>query len=145
MLNRDPVLKAYVGPIYWDIGGQTRVDAHGYVLAAADWDCWERGWSVAACAKGYLREIEAKDGGVVLMHAIHPKAAALVKAIVPALEREGYRFVRLDAVKEYERYKAPPRTDEPAIAMATPRSLKSRRLPRRQAWEEPAARGLARF
>ncbi len=117
VLNNDPVLKYYIGPIYWDVGGETRVDAQGYVRTAADWDCWQRGWTAATCAKGYLREIESKDGGVVLMHAIHPKAAELVRAVVPVLRREGYKFVRLDQMKEYDKYKTP-RVFTPMIALA---------------------------
>jgi len=107
VLNNDPVLKYYTGPIYWDVGGETKVDEQGYVRTSADWDCWERGWKAETCAKGYLREIAAKDGGVVLMHAIHPKAAALVRAVVPTLQREGFKFVRLDQMKEYDKYKTP--------------------------------------
>lgn len=116
VLNNDPVLKYYVGPIYWDVGGETRVDDKGYVRTSADWDCWERGWKAQTCAKGYLREIAAKDGGVVLMHAIHPRAADLVRAVVPVLQREGYKFVRLDQMKEYDKYKTP-RTFNPNIAL----------------------------
>ena len=52
----------------------------GYVMSAADWDCWHMGWSAHTCAKGYLREIRRKDGGVVLMHCIHLQSAALVRA-----------------------------------------------------------------
>lgn len=115
-LNRDRVLKHYVGPIYWDVGGQTRVNESGYVLASADWDCWKRGWSAQTCAKGYLREMNAKDGGVVIMHAVYPNSGALLEVFVSQLQREGYRFVRLDAVKEYDRYKTPP--DTPFIAFA---------------------------
>ena len=117
VLNRDPELKYYVGPIFWDEGGETRVDARGYIVMSADWDCWERSWSVATCAKGYIREIERKDGGVVLMHAIHRKSGALVRAVVPVLQREGFKFVRLDQLKEYEKYKTP-RVTNPLVAMA---------------------------
>jgi peptidoglycan/xylan/chitin deacetylase (PgdA/CDA1 family) len=124
VLNNDRVLKHYVGPIYWDIGGQTRISARGYVLASADWDCWNRHWSAETCAKGYLREMDAKDGGVVLMHAIHAKSGALVDAVVPQLLREGYRFVRLDAVKEYDRYKTPPETPFVAFADRPERALR---------------------
>ena len=84
---------------------------------SADWDCWQRGWKAETCAKGYLREIDSKDGGVVLMHAIHPKAADLVRAVVPVLQREGYKFVRLDQMKEYDKYKTP-RVTTPMIALA---------------------------
>jgi len=116
VLNNDPVLKYYIGPIFWDVGGETRVDAQGYVRTSADWDCWQRGWKAETCAKGYLREIKAKDGGVVLMHAIHPKAADLVRAVVPVLQREGFKFVRLDQMREYDKYKTP-RIFNPNIAL----------------------------
>ena len=116
VLNNDPVLKYSIGPIFWDVGGETHVDAQGYVRTSADGDCWERGWKAETCAKGYLREIEAKDGGVVLMHAIHPKAADLVRAVVPALQQQGFRFVRLDQMREYDKYKTP-RIFNPNIAL----------------------------
>jgi peptidoglycan/xylan/chitin deacetylase (PgdA/CDA1 family) len=117
VLNRDPRLKFYVGPIYWDEGGETKVDAQGYVRTSADWDCWSRGWKAETCAKGYLREIRAKDGGVVLMHVIHPNSADLVRAVVPVLMNEGFKFVRLDQMREYDKYKTP-RTTAPMIALA---------------------------
>ena len=72
ILNADPVLKHYIGPIYWDVGGETRLNAHGYVMSSADWNCWVRHWSAQVCAKGYLREIRRKNGGVVIMHCIQP-------------------------------------------------------------------------
>ena len=105
MLNADPVLKFYVGPIFWDEGGDTRVDSEGYVRASADWDCWHRHWTAETCAKGYLREIAGHDGGVVLMHCIHSRSGALVEAVVPTLQEHGYTFVRLDQLPEYDRYK----------------------------------------
>lgn len=117
VLNRDPRLKYYIGPIFWDAGGETRVDKEGYVRTSADWDCWKRGWKAKTCAKGYLREIEAKDGGVVLMHVIHPNSADLVRAVVPVLMNEGYKFVRLDQMPEYDKYKTP-RALTPMIALA---------------------------
>jgi peptidoglycan/xylan/chitin deacetylase (PgdA/CDA1 family) len=116
-LNADPVLRHYTGPIYWDIGGETHVDSEGYVRRSADWDCWHRGWRPATCAKGYLRETRAKQGGVVLMHSIHRKSGGLVDAIVPTLLDEGYRFVRLDEIREYDQYKTPgPPSLRPEIA-----------------------------
>jgi hypothetical protein len=51
VLNRDPRLKYYAGPIFWDEGGETKVDAKGYVRTSADWDCWQRGWKPETCAK----------------------------------------------------------------------------------------------
>lgn len=108
VLNADPRLRNYVGPIYWDVGGQVSMSRDGYVMAAADWECWRIGWKPQTCAKGYLREIRRKDGGVVLMHSIHVNSEALVRAVVPALIEEGYGFVRLDQMPEYRQYEAPP-------------------------------------
>lgn len=108
ILNADPVLRDYVGPIYWDVGGDITRTADGYIMSSADWDCWHHGWGAATCAKGYLREIRRKDGGVVLMHCIHAQSAALVADVIPALIEEGYTFARLDQVQEYRRYDTPP-------------------------------------
>lgn len=118
ILNADPVLKHYIGPVYWDIGGETRQDAQGYVMSAADWNCWRRRWTAEVCAKGYLREIRRYDGGVVLMHCIHSRSADLVAAVVPPLIAEGYRFVRLDEVPAYDKYKTPPEPAAPVVAIA---------------------------
>lgn len=107
ILNADTRLRHYVGPIYWDIGGQMSMSRDGYVMAAADWDCWRIGWTPQTCAKGYLREIRRKDGGVVLMHSIHINSEALVRAVVPALIEEGYVFLRLDQMPEYRQYETP--------------------------------------
>jgi peptidoglycan/xylan/chitin deacetylase (PgdA/CDA1 family) len=107
ILNSDARLRNYVGPIYWDVGGDISMSRDGYVMAAADWDCWHIRWSAQTCAKGYLREVRRKDGGVVLMHCIHVNSAALVRAVVPALLEEGYNFVRLDQMPEYRQYETP--------------------------------------
>ena len=115
ILNRDPRLRNYTGPVYWDIGGDITMSPDGYVMSAADWDCWHLKWSAHTCAKGYLREIRRKDGGVVLMHAIHVRSAALVAAVVPALLEEGYNFVRLDQMPEYRQYETP---DKSGVASA---------------------------
>jgi len=107
ILNADPVLRNYVGPIYWDIGADISMNREGYVMSAADWDCWHLKWSARTCAKGYSREIRRKDGGVVLMHAIHLRSADLVRQVVPALIEEGYKFVRLDEMPQYRQYETP--------------------------------------
>jgi peptidoglycan/xylan/chitin deacetylase (PgdA/CDA1 family) len=118
VLNADPVLKKYVGPIYWDEGGDITFSPDGYVMSAADWDCWHRKWDADTCAKGYMREIRRKNGGVVLMHCIHRQSAALVAAVVPGLVEEGYSFVRLDQIPEYKQYDTPvaPNPAAPVVA-----------------------------
>jgi peptidoglycan-N-acetylglucosamine deacetylase len=118
VLNADPVLRNYIGPIYWDEGGEIRMNSDGYVLSAADWDCWRKHWTAEVCAKGYLREIRRKNGGVVLMHCIYPQAAELVADVVPALQQEGYSFVRLDQIPAYRQYETPV-APAPVVAMAS--------------------------
>jgi peptidoglycan/xylan/chitin deacetylase (PgdA/CDA1 family) len=118
-LNADPELRKYVGPIYWDEGGEVSFSDDGYVLSSADWECWHRSWDAATCAKGYMREIRRKDGGVVLMHCIHAQSAALVAAVVPPLIEEGYTFVRLDQIPGYRQYETPPEETGPMMASAT--------------------------
>ena len=117
ILNADPVLRNYVGPIYWDIGGDISM-RDGYVMSSADWDCWRHKWTPQVCAKGYLREIRRDDGGVVLMHSIHRQSAELVDTIVEPMLEEGYRFVRLDEVPEYRQYETP--QTPPAVATILP-------------------------
>ncbi|HEX3663819.1 MAG TPA: polysaccharide deacetylase family protein [Rhizomicrobium sp.] len=118
-LNADTRLRKYVGPVYWDEGGEISFSDDGYVLSASDWDCWHRGWDAATCAKGYMREIRRKNGGVVLMHCIHTQSAALVAAVVPPLIEEGYTFVRLDQMPSYRQYETPPQQETgPMMASA---------------------------
>jgi peptidoglycan/xylan/chitin deacetylase (PgdA/CDA1 family) len=127
-LNADPELRKYVGPIYWDEGGEVSFSDDGYVLSSSDWECWHRGWDAATCAKGYMREIRRKDGGVVLMHCIHAQSAALIAAIVPPLIEEGYTFVRLDQMPAYRQYETLPGESRPMLASAAePRVLGARR------------------
>lgn len=121
ILNADPVLKQYVGPVYWDIGGDITMSRDGYILSSADWDCWHKHWSVDTCAKGYLRETRRKDGGVVLMHCIHRQSAELADDVITALQQEGYRFVRLDEVPAYRQYETP--AAPPAVAVASAASF----------------------
>lgn len=119
VLNDDTVLKKYVGPIYWDEGGDITMSDDGYILSSADWDCWHKHWDADTCAKGYLREIRRKDGGVVLMHCIHGQSAALVAAVVPPLVEEGYKFVRIDQIEDYKQYETPPESTGPVVASAS--------------------------
>ena len=119
VLNADPVLRKYVGPIYWDEGGDVRMSEDGYILSSADWSCWHRGWDAATCAKGYMREIRRNNGGVVLMHCIHRQSADLVAAVVPALIEEGYAFVRIDQVPAYRKFETPPNETAPAAVASS--------------------------
>ena len=113
VLNDDPLLRNYVGPVYWDVGGQISLDDEGNVRAAADWDCWSRDWSAERCGRGYLREISRKKGGIVLMHDIRERSVWMVKSMLPTLIAEGYTFVTLDEVKALDQFKTPSGEDVP--------------------------------
>ena len=113
VLNQDPVLKHYVGPIYWDIGGQITYDDNGDVRGAADWDCWAHEWTASQCAEGYLKEIRRKRGGIVLMHDIRQRSVWMAKQLIPALLAEGYKFVTLDEVQGLDQYRTPATDDVP--------------------------------
>jgi peptidoglycan/xylan/chitin deacetylase (PgdA/CDA1 family) len=89
-----PELKAYIGPIFWDIGGQL---ANGH---AADWNCWTAGLTPAECSAGYVREAKARRKGIVLMHDNHDKSVVMfINHLHPALVKEGFSFVPLDGNK----------------------------------------------
>ena len=113
VLNTDPTINHYVGPIYWDIGGETSFDDEGNVRTAADWDCWSRGWSADQCTRGYLREISRKKGGIVLMHDIRERSVTMVRSMLPVLLAEGYKFVSLDEVKSLDQFKTPSGEETP--------------------------------
>jgi len=119
ILNADPALRNYVGPIYWDEGGDLSM-RDGYIMSSADWACWKHKLDAHACAKGYLREIRRDNGGVVLMHCIHTQSADLVADVVPPLIEEGYTFVRLDQMPEYKQYETPPSAVVASTAPVSP-------------------------
>lgn len=81
--------------------------AHSSSLyAAADWDCSVPALSIPAemCAAGYLREIERKQGGIVLFHDTHLKSIKMVKLLIPRLKELGYKFITLDEVPNIEKF-----------------------------------------
>jgi peptidoglycan/xylan/chitin deacetylase (PgdA/CDA1 family) len=94
-LNRDGRFRNYVGPINWDISGQ-------------DYDFWRQGFPAEDCARRYLERIRHAGRGMILMHdssedeemRSRNRTYEVTKLIVPILESEGYRFVRLDAIPQ---------------------------------------------
>jgi hypothetical protein len=106
-LNRDFLLAmGHVGPIHWDVD-------------AMDWACWRDGIRPEACADRYLDAIRRAGRGIVLMHDStadlrhlrgRNRTREAVARLVPALKREGFRFVGLDEVPEVaEALRAPAR------------------------------------
>ncbi len=105
-IEKTPMNK-YVGPINWNIGGSMNADQ------AADAECWKTdangvpAKSVAECGALYLKEIDAKGKGIVLLHDPYfivkndPTSGGtydMIQNIVPVLKGKGYKFVRLDEV-----------------------------------------------
>lgn len=92
-------MSKYIGPIGWDIGAQLTT------TAAADWDCWDESngtRTVEECGDLYLKEIKSKRRGIVLLHDGPPGSGnqtfEMMKYVLPLLEAEGYKFVRVDQV-----------------------------------------------
>ena len=105
VLNLDPELRRYIGPICWDVGRNIEWDNKEFTNAA-DWECWSKKntLSVKTCSDGYLHKIREIGGGVVLMHDIHQKTADMVDILIPELIAEGYKFKTLEELPEFEKY-----------------------------------------
>jgi len=96
-LNETEIGKQYVGPLFWDIGGQMYME-EGKYLGAADWACWGKKLSVDDCMQGYINEATRKKGGVVLMHDLKLQTADMLAKIIPELEDRGFTFSTLNDV-----------------------------------------------
>lgn len=112
--DANATLRKYIGPIYWNAGGDTTGGR------AADWDCFSRGLSTKTCGDRYLTEIRSQRKGIVLMHdqnqypspnlttPANPTDAdynargntyLLVRYVVDALEKDGgWQYTTLDEV-----------------------------------------------
>jgi peptidoglycan/xylan/chitin deacetylase (PgdA/CDA1 family) len=107
-----PLGEQYIGPVYWDFGGQQPV---------ADWytnpkdGCQE---FIEKCRNGYIDEVVRKGkGGIMLAHDVHaktmellmgrnwkallenPKASDGADGLIVRLQKLGYTFVSLDKNK----------------------------------------------
>lgn len=97
-LNDDPVLQFYIGPVFWDIGGELNFSGK-QIVSAADWNCWSKKISAESCADGYIRETERKQGGVILVHDVNIQTYHMLKVLIPRLKDLGYNFISLDEVR----------------------------------------------
>ena len=92
---------AYVGPIFWNAGGDL-VESNGQTLEHADWVCWRDDVTPRACADGYLAKIKANQNrgvpSVVLMHDLNVKTAEMLDLLLFDLfvDPTLYQFKRLD-------------------------------------------------
>jgi len=95
VLNQVPGLSHYIGHVHWDV-------------CTCDYDFWRRGEPPAQCADFCMHEIRRVGRGIILLHDSFDDAALrdanrtreLVELIVPALKREGFRFVSLHDVPQ---------------------------------------------
>jgi peptidoglycan/xylan/chitin deacetylase (PgdA/CDA1 family) len=95
-LNRSDELQKYVGPIFWDI-------------QCADWQIGgmrnDKPWTLEQCRAEYLREIESRCGGVVLMHDISPdpkKIGAGTQAVNRTFELVEWLVARIAGRYEFK-------------------------------------------
>ncbi|MBP9679930.1 MAG: polysaccharide deacetylase family protein [Bacteriovorax sp.] len=99
-LNETEIGRAYIGPVFWDIGGEIEL-VDGQYLQAADWACWSKkpiALTIDECMSGYINEIETKKGGVVLMHDIRPQSAEMLEKLIPQLQTRGFKFSTLNDI-----------------------------------------------
>jgi peptidoglycan/xylan/chitin deacetylase (PgdA/CDA1 family) len=87
----------YVGSVFWDVGGELTS------TAAADWDCWGKHVTIQKCGDLYMNEMKTRKRGIVLMHDIHNQTTDMVKAILPKLKADGWKFATLDDVPSIKR------------------------------------------
>jgi len=97
-LNHSGQFYDYIGPVNWDI-------------SAEDFAFWRRGAAAAEAAEAYRREIDAVGRGIVLLHdssddptiARRNRTLELTMLLVPALKRQGYRFVPIHELPQVRR------------------------------------------
>ena len=91
----------YVGPIYWNVGGDKVVE-NGQVLEQADWLCWKNNVSPRACADGYIAKIKSNHArgvaSIVLMHDLDQRTAEMLDFILfdLTLDPTPFQFKSLD-------------------------------------------------
>ena len=117
VLNADPMLKKYVGPIYWDEGGdivderrRLHLERRGLGLLASRLGCRHLRQGLLARNPPQERRRGAD--------ALHPFAIGRSRGrgVVAPLVEEGYSFVRLDQIEDYHQYETPPETTGPVVA-----------------------------
>lgn len=101
-LNGSGDLSKYIGPIFWNIGGELTS------TYSADWACWGQNVSLDRCADGYIRESLALDGGIMLTHDIHSRTVDMLtganasganpnrRSLIRELQNRGFTFVAMD-------------------------------------------------
>lgn len=87
--NNHRVLREYVGPLFWNVGGGKPGSQDD-----ADWKCWRRGngVTVSSCANSYYRQIlsnySRNQASLVLLHDVKSLSARLVDELLTKLKRD---------------------------------------------------------
>ena len=94
-LNAHPFLRSYVGPIFWNVGGDN-VYSQGHLVDAADWRCQQKRMAPQTCAQGYFNKIMSNhrrgEGSLVLMHDIHRVTVDLLPHLFESLLNSGIKW-----------------------------------------------------
>lgn len=111
VMNADPELQNYVGPLYWNMGGSMWYEQDGVstspILDAGDEECWTQKLPIARCLEGYRASTKRLKGGVLLVHDVHMESIEMLRILLPELLAQGYEFVTLDQVEDLKKYTAP--------------------------------------
>jgi peptidoglycan/xylan/chitin deacetylase (PgdA/CDA1 family) len=89
--NSHSVLRDYIGPFYWNVGGGNPKNNND-----ADWKCWSKGVSVRSCSQSYLSQINNNytrgTASLVLLHDVNIKSAELLDIILTNLKQSNIRW-----------------------------------------------------
>lgn len=95
LLNQHAVLRNYIGPIYWNVGG-ANVWSNGMLVNSSDWECRRDKISATQCGDGYYRKILSNyrkgEGSLVLFHDIHSISASILDRLLSRLKNDGRRW-----------------------------------------------------
>ncbi len=91
----------YVGPVFWDIGGELNANY------SADWACWGK-VTVDRCIDGYIAETQRRKRGIMLLHDVHSRTVDMLmgtgqangRSLIKELRGQNFRFVSLRAHDE---------------------------------------------
>lgn len=91
--NSHPVLRTYVGPFFWNVGG----GSSSTIYHDADWKCWSKkgrqaGVTVKSCTESYYRQIvenyQRGQASLVLLHDIKTQSAELLRLLIKKLKTD---------------------------------------------------------
>lgn len=97
-VNASPDAGKYIGPVFWDIGGELTA------TTSADWACWGK-VTMDRCINGYITEAKTRKRGVMLAHDVHSKTVDMLtgkgtangRSLIKELRAAGFKFVSLRA------------------------------------------------